>query len=293
MINVIDMIYEQMRINNPPRERKMRHYPSSLPHYIDDEPHGKCKRQLVFQMMGVEESHPIDPVALFKMDMGNMIHDKVDEILTQALKRKYGDNFNIDDQFLQEYIDKYVKENPEAEIDRDGAEIPIVWNINNLEFPMSGRIDKIINIQGRRGICEWKSTYGYGVNDIKKNGPKLEALLQARAYLENNVIPLDFIILVYIARDSGYMYGWFIEFGDDRDKLMLYHMNSGMTTTYVIKFDDTIKALNDVENAVRNDRLPDRDYHAMVNTKTNTLTKSSAWQCRYCSHRGICYGVND
>lgn len=291
MINVVDLIYKQMEKENAPRERKLRHYPSSLPYYDEGVPAGKCKRALAYAMLGVEITHPIDPVALFKMDMGNMIHDKVDDILNRALKDKYGDAFNIEDELLQEYIESYNLLNPESPIKKTAGEVPMVWAHDGLEFPFSGRIDKIISIEGKRGLGEWKSTYGYGANMIKKEGPKLEALLQARTYLDNPYIPLDFITLVYIARDSGYMFGYYIEM--DGDKLICHHMSSGKVDVRRIDLNMIVKACQEVEQHVNAETLPEKDYQGFVNSKTNTLTKASAWQCRYCSYRGLCYGVDD
>lgn len=321
-VDVVEMIFDQMSIDNPPRNRKLRHYPSSLPYYENGIPQGKCKRQLFYAMSGIEESHAIDPVALFKMDIGNIIHDKIDDVLNRALARVYGDDFNTSDEKLMAYIQKVNLEitgrnqsvildateklghEPTGEelkelkfedlVDPNGGEIPIIWNVDGLDLPLSGRLDKIININGKRGMGEWKSTYGYGANYIKKDGPKLEALLQCRSYLENPELELDFIILIYIARDSGYMFGYYIELGDNKDDMTLYHMNSGKAEVRQVVFSEIVRACKEVEIAVAEETIPERDYHVNVNPKTNTLVqKGGDWQCRYCNFRGICYGVDN
>jgi len=321
-VDVVGMIFDQMTIDNPSRTRKLRHYPSSLPYYENGIPQGKCKRQLFYAMSGIEESHPIDPVALFKMDIGNIIHDKIDGILNRALARVYGKDFNTSDEKLVAYVKKinmviaernqskiveFTRANgyePDKDeiadmqledlIDPNGGEIPIIWSVDGLEMPMSGRIDKIMNINGKRGIGEWKSTYGYGANYIKKDGPKLEALLQCRSYLTNPELDLDFVILVYIARDSGYMFGYFIEMGENQDDMTLFHMNSGKAEVRQVVFSEIVRACKEVEDFVEGEILPERDYHVNVNPKTNTLVqKGGDWQCRYCNYRGICYGVDN
>lgn len=316
--NAVDLIYSQMTIDNPPRVRKQRHYPSGLPYYDNGIPAGKCKRALYYSLSGIEETNPIDPVALFKMDIGNIIHDKVDAQLNKALKRVYGDDFNEKDEAFIAYIDKINaeigKENEENLaineahmheedydpiphrdlISYDGDEVPIIWTPEGLDLPISGRMDKVINISGRRGLGEWKSTYGFGANYIKKDGPKLEALLQIRTYLENPHIDLDFVILCYIARDSGYIFGYIIEFGDNKDDLTIYSMNNNLAQVKNVSYSEIIRACKEVEEFVKNKELPERDYHVNVNEKTNTLVqKGGDWNCRYCNYRGMCYGVEN
>lgn len=320
-LNMVDLIYEQMTINNPPRQRKKRHYPSGIPSYDEQgNPIGKCKRALVYSMLEIEPTNPIDPVALFKMDVGNIIHDKLDDVLTQALKRVYGDKFNLEDELFQSYIDKLNKEvderNKEIAVEFEemvnkgkvspeeapefqshysinGDEIPVIWDVEGNNLPHSGRIDKIISINGRRGLGEWKSTYGFGANYIKKDGPKTEALLQIRDYLENTELPIEFIVLLYVARDSGYIFGYMIEMDEnDRDTMLIYHMNSNMVEQKRIVHANIVKACREVEECVEEERVPDRDYHVNVNPKTNTLVqKGGDWQCRYCNYRSLCYGV--
>lgn len=303
-----------MEKENKQRERKIRHYPSSLCAIIDGKFVGKCRRATAYEMMQIGKTNVIDSVALFKMEMGNIIHDTLGQTLDRALDRKFNS--------------PGVDEATAVEIEgiNLGDEQALVWDCKDLELPVSGRIDKIVKFNGKiRGIVagEWKSTYGSGVGYVQRDGAKPEHLLQCLAYLEQDIIPIDAIWLIYVARDSGYLYGFQIEKQDG--KLVSKHLNSDVTKELNVNWSmvvEAIKPLEDfikkyqkyiVENtkweeqceAIRADggtdipvspvipEPPARDYDGIVNPKTNKLMVKSPWQCRYCSYRSLCYGCEE
>lgn len=268
-LNVVDMIYKQMELENGPRERKLRHYPSGIPGKVDGEFHGKCIRSLYYSMTKAETTNPIEPVALFKMEMGNVIHDTINNVMNRALKRVFPGFDEIRD---------------------DNSEEPFVWNIDGLEFPMSSRVDKYIVIDDKKILCEWKSTYGFGVKFIQSDGAKPEALLQTECYFNIPDVKFDGCVLMYVARDSGYLYGFYIE-KEDPKTTRVYNMNSQVIRTYNIDFNDTVKYLADIEKSINDQQIPERSYNGVVNEKLGKLMQKSDWQCRYCNYRGLCYGV--
>lgn len=270
IVNTVQMIYDQFNIENEPRIRKERHYPSSLCITLDGKFEGKCRRATVYSMRNVEVSNPIDPVSLFKMDMGNAIHDHVNSIMNRALTRVYKDNFEM------------------VGVEEDGAEEAFLWNVKGLKLPISGRMDKIVKINGKNIVFEWKSTYMSGVKSIQQYGAKLDHILQGLAYIEQDVFPVDGLVIMYIARDTGYLYGFYIE--KEGKTLLMHHMNSDKVDVLKINFNLVKKELKAIEKHLKNGTIPDRDYEAFVNPKLNKLMVKSDWHCRYCSYRGLCYG---
>lgn len=269
-INTVQLVYDQFEIENEPRVRKERHYPSSLCATVNGKFEGKCKRATYYSIKNVEASNPIEPVALFKMDMGNAIHDHVDSIMNRALERVYKDEYEI--------IGKEV----------GGAEEAFLWDVKGLKLPVSGRMDKLVRIKGKNIVFEWKSTYMSGVKSIQQHGAKLDHIMQGVAYLEQNVFPVDGLVLMYIARDTGYLYGFYVE--KSGKKLAMHHMNSDKVDMVDLNWGMIKKELKAIEKHLKDGTVPDRCYEAFVNPKLNKLMVKSDWHCRYCGYRGLCYG---
>ncbi len=275
-INIVNAIYDQIVFENEShKERSMRHYPSSLCAETPDGFVGTCRRQSWYSMKGYEKSDEIGAVALLKMDMGNKIHDYLDGILDRAMLRMFPGQVTVEGVNL-------------------GPEQAFIWKSKMLSLPVSGRLDKVVKFDGLvTGVVagEWKSTYGTGVGFIQRDGAKTEHILQCLAYLEQDVIPIEAIWLLYVARDSGFLYGFQIE--KDGDKLVVSHLNSNVSKVLNINWGMVDRALFKLEIALELDAIPDRDYSATVNEKTGAFTKTSPWQCRYCAYRGHCYGVKE
>lgn len=200
MINIIDDVLRDQR----EFRRKTSHYPSSARVETEDSIIGDCIRKQFYYWRN-ENLIEIDPSGLWKMDMGEAIHNWVDAKLNRELVSE------IFDEVYQEFTIEY---HPEF-----------------LKYPVRGRIDNLIVSEhfGNFGL-EIKSGYGnafthkeYGVINA---GPKISHLLQALTYLyisrfpqeekdkwmsygedEERPIPLpnlDYFQLFYIARDNAY-----------------------------------------------------------------------------------------
>jgi hypothetical protein len=139
---------------------------------------------------------------------------------------------------------------------------------------------------------EWKSTWGMGVNDIKNNGPKEDALLQVLLYLEQPIYPVQEYLLGYVARDSCYIYSFRVYKKDG--KILIDWLNGGTATTVCLwSFDDIKRALVTVEESMADNELPGRDYQASPNADKTALNTKSHWRCRYCSYRTVCWDLKE
>jgi hypothetical protein len=271
MIDLPGLIYNQVEYENEERERKIRHYPSSACAITSDGFVGKCRRASYYSLMQFEPTNPIPGVNLFKMNIGNMLHDYVSDLMSKALEREFGSRY------------KSIWNEQTGE-----GEGEFVWDHKDLELPISGRLDKIFLLDDKKIGCEWKSTFGAGITSIKKNGPKIEALLQCLTYLEQDIVPIDALLLGNIARDSGYIYGFLVEQNNGID---IHSLHSDVTYHYDLKFDMIVEGLQTLERSYRGKEVPPKDYVAKVNE--NKLTRNSDWQCRYCSYRSLCWGVEE
>lgn len=276
-IDLVSLIYDEMLIKDAERraarlKKETRHFPSSLCAMIGGEFVGKCRRASFYSMTNVEPSNPMDAVAVWKMRMGDVIHAELDAMLNEALVRKFGSEVKI-------------------EGDGHGAEVSFAMQTPKLRFPVSGRIDKVMSFNGKiTGVVagEWKSTYGMGVSYIQKDGAKPDNILQCLAYLEQDTVKLDAIWLLYVARDSGFLYGFQIE--KEGDHLLSKHLNSDVSKILPVNWPMVEQALVSLEEGIEKNVAPERDYKAEVNPKTNKLMQKSDWQCRYCSYMSLCHG---
>ena len=182
MLNLVNLLYGHWEKPRAERERSQSHYPSGVAAIVDGKHMGKCRRQLWYQLKGEIPSDPPDAVAFAKMEMGDAFHDMYSGVLEEELKER---GFTV------------------------RREVAVKWEVPGLRLPMSGRIDTIFEDQsgGRWGV-EWKSTYGQGIRSIQKGDMKEDHIFQCLCYLENTVERLDGIYLIYIAKDSGFLYGF-------------------------------------------------------------------------------------
>ena len=202
------------------------------------------------------------------MNTGNLIHEQLDDILNRALLNEGWkiERFGGEDGSISEGI---------------GKETALLWYPEGFKFPFSGRLDKrLISPDGVRIATEWKSTYGRGSDDVKENGPKEDALLQCACYLEQDVFPIDEIICMYAARDSGYLMGFSIT--KDGDRLLVEWMGSSKKTFSIINWDSIRKITLGLETMLEEELPPKCDYGP------SNPDKSNAWRCNYCSYKDLC-----
>lgn len=268
--NVVNAIYEQTLFEE--RQRKAaraaldkaraeageprRHYPSSACAMVNGKFEGKCRRATWFSWKDFEETDPPDAPALFKMRTGDLIHEQLSATLVNALVRA---GF----------------EQPEDA----GAEQSFRWRAPGLKYEFSGRMDHVFMRDGKRYKAEWKSTYGRGADFIKRDGPKVEHLLQCSVYLEQDEIPTDGTVLLYAARDSGLIFGYQVSKDGPTGGLLLEHMNSSKVEVSPVKFQGLLEATMMLEEYLDGDEPPPKDFGP------------GCWQCDYCSYAKLCKGT--
>lgn len=259
MLNTVNVLYSQLLRENEERPRKQRHYPSSACAVCNGEFHGKCRRATWYEWKGKPRTNPIDAPGLFKMQVGDMIHEHLSATLDRGL------------------AELGFKEECYRGPDGVGEEVALLWQPEGLKYPFSGRMDKrLVREDGYRIAMEWKSTYGRGADFIKRDGPKDDNLLQCALYLEQDAFPVDGIALMYAARDSGYMFGYWVT--RHEAGLKVEHMGSTRVSFSPLGWPAIRAATLMLEETLDGDEPPDRDY------------KRSEWRCDYCGHQKLCWG---
>lgn len=270
LLNAVNLIYRQSIAENVRRLRKPRHYPSSACAVVRGEFVGKCRRATWFSWKGVAETNPPDAPALFKMRTGDLIHGQLSGLLDRALLAQgYREEMLRGDGLG----DEVEEEGP------DGQRGSVTWPFPGLKFPMSGRMDKrFLSPEGAAVSAEWKSTYGRGADDVKANGPKIEALLQSYLYLRQDRYPLDATILLYATRDSGYLYGFWVTLSGEG--LRAESMNSSKVFEVPLADGDISGPTAELEGYLGGTEPPPCDY------------SPKDWQCNYCSYKDFCRGMS-
>jgi hypothetical protein len=255
MLNMVNLIYQQALVDEEEKRkakgpRKPHHYPSSACAVIRGKFEGACRRATWFSWKDVPRTDPMDAPALFKINTGNLVHAQLNGMLARALGRLG---------FVQE--------------DVPGEEAEFHHTFEGLRYEHSGRMDNVFVHDGMRYKAEWKSTYGKGADFIKRDGPKVEHLLQCLLYLEQPEIKTDGTVLLYATRDSGFVFGY--QVSKDPGGLLLEHMNSAKVEVAPVELPAVVGALQMLEEYVDGDVPPPKDYHG-------------TWNCDYCPYRKLC-----
>ena len=168
-MNLIDQI-DNYLIKKEYHKRNA-YYPSEV---------NKCLRQLYYKWTEEPESNPITPGALWKMRIGDAIHNMIHDYLLES---------------GMEIV-------PEVSFKKD----------INLKYPISGRIDDLfIDKDGELSGIEAKTSYGRGIVNIQKSrNPKQDDLNQVIVYLYCNPSIKRFY-MIYFGRDNAYRTQFIIE----------------------------------------------------------------------------------
>ena len=255
IINLPDLIYREVIDQNDanPHEWKQHWYPSGIGADTDSNHVGKCRRALFFDLTNADKTDPMDAPAIFKCNVGDLIHDYLNRLLTNQLLKLGWELQNI-----------------------NGDEIPVVWKPDGVDFEFSGRLDYLFKKpDGKYVAVEWKSTYGRGFDMIKKTGAKVENLLQCCCYLNQDIYPLDEVLLMYAGRDNGYLLGYVVSKDPDQG-LKIEQMGTELVSFSPIYFEDILKSCKVVEKCVAEGILPKKDFG------------DKDWQCKYCSYATLC-----
>lgn len=290
-----------------PFKVKSSHYPSGARiHKSDGTVIGSCIRSQYYSWKGEQEQEEIDTSGLWKMDIGNAIHEWVADKANKVYK------------VTEEY--------------------PVVYHPEFMEYPIRGRIDSLVtdSPHGNFGI-EIKSAYGRGITNketgVKYVGPKMSHLMQAFIYLCISKLPqedkekympvddvrsfvlpeLDFFMLFYIARDNAYRKQFFIKLmhGDaiiekvgaslseekrealaGRDNILTVTDGTQLFIYEYISFREIVRSYMAVERYVSSNTVPPRDFTFEYNTDSNgnlIAKPGTGWECSYCRFNRICW----
>lgn len=161
---LLKAVVEKKTFNNVKRVEEFRVNPSSL---------HKCKRAVWFEYH-IKPTDPISEQSAFKMEMGDVIHDAVQNLL------------------------RSVPEIEVIEIEKDKTQV-----IDDVNFKY--RTDAVIRLNGTLYIVEIKSVYsGYGGSfDKIAVNPDEAHVDQLRTYMVLEGVENG--ILLYVSRDTGLM----------------------------------------------------------------------------------------
>jgi CRISPR-associated protein Cas4 len=192
----------------------------------------KCLRALVYQWRG-EKAMPTNPRLFFVFADGDMHH----KTIVQQLK--------------------------DAGVEITMQEAPL----RDPKLNISGKLDALIKLNGHYYVLEIKSINRWGFDEITRDGPKEEHVIQLQLYLYfvQNIFKIETKsgILLYKNKDTSSFYDFEIPFDEK-----------------VVQ--DFFGRLKLVEEHLAKGSLPDRPYE-----KTD-------WHCNYCDYREVCWtGIAD
>jgi len=225
-----------------PRE-KHKYYPSSASVRVDGKVEGACARKEYWQITLEPSSNPPAAKNLRIMASGKRAEEAENENAKAA-------GILVDEQTKFQHI-----------IPPNGLRSHIV---------VSGALDGIYELDGKKVIVEWKSVYGdwsqthiLGVNKWGKPStelpyPRIEHLLQSMLYLDHYKGEMDTLYLVYIDRGNGLMREFIITLNASGTA----HISSGDDlgdTRFTVA--DIYARFIELDGYIQRKELPARDFN--------------------------------
>ena len=221
---------------------------------------GSCLRKRGMAAIGAAESNAIAPQSLLAFEIGNSIHETLQEAFAAA------EGFTFE------------------------AEVPI--DLSEFGPSLSGHTDGIITgPDGSKTILEIKTMAGFGFKLAKSGGPKREHVAQAGMYALG--VEADRILLVYVAKEgdfrAGFKPGAVLEF----EYLMTDEVFDGESVHDVAMAEiDMFKMADDMlDKGIVTSRLVPDDSGKLqeVERVPGYMEKGGKpWQCAYCQYNDAC-----
>lgn len=285
------------------RRKREGHYPSDA---LD------CRRKLYWKWSGEEETNPIDATGFWRMNIGNSIHDKIQNDLAAVAK---------DDELRDAIAWEGFRVSNEV---RSGA-VVIDPSINGedtfggrwLSKPIRYRRDMIFtDSDGKLCGGEIKTKYGAGVRAMKETGLDDRQLTQVVLYLvldwvlaergefgENGGMRRYYVPMV--SRDDGDRVQFVVEMvGDPPNAEFVVWRTYPSGETVRLKeygmevFYTAIDRMADVEVALSADEVPERDFRVAIKNgeirkdyQHKNVKYKSDWQCLYCGFKDKCWAA--
>jgi hypothetical protein len=260
-------------MDRPKRETKKRWYPTDLT---------KCSRQLFYKKTNEEPTNPPEAGAVWKMEMGNVIHDKIF-------------------QFVKECIDPHAEEEVAVTWDNEKGPVTVpevydeAWERENYPvWLLSGRVDIVFNQGGKLKGIENKTSFGMGIKLIQQKGePKDDHLAQCIAYLSTTDI--EEMWLFYFGRDNAYRTVFKVWL--DGDQAYYAQSDTGYEAKLApVQFGDMMNRLRGIEMMIGLGSMPARDFQVAImdgeikdKFVRGKVQYKSDWQCRYCDFKDLCW----
>lgn len=220
---------------------------------------GSCSRNIAFQMLEAEETNPIDENSLIAFDVGQGLHD----LLQEAMQVEYG-------MLCEQEVDLRP------------------WGYN-----ISGHADGIYDTaDGSQLVWELKSKTSFGFSMAKRSlEPEKQDVAQASMYAMA-VPDARGIHLVYMCKDSSYgknatRAGETVEWIIDLDQPC--PGQDGMTPRQIAVAEATrIDAI--ASEALEDGLLPERFIpgEGVVDFVPDPDSRDKPWRCRYCQWNALC-----
>jgi hypothetical protein len=269
--NIIDF-FEKYFDHGEGRERTA-FYPSEVT---------SCTRQVVYKWNGTGKSEPIKGGDWWPMKIGNSVHNMIQFVMhdiadhEELIRAIAWEGFSVDSEVRS------------GNVTIEGLKRPIRYRLDIIFVDQSGMISGI----------ELKTAYGYGMKDIKENGPKPAALMQAILYLELSGIKRFYI--PYVSRDSGDRVLFILDKHEQGYLLRKMFPSGDMVEMARYSPDVYTKGIDrfkEVEKHLDAGTIPDRPYIVAIKNgemkkdfQRDKIKYKSAWQCNYCSFAAHCWG---
>lgn len=238
-----------------PKERES-HWPSAASiKQPDDKILGACNLALYRKWKNIPETNPTAADSLQKFAWGNIFHDWAAGILQEECSA--------------------------GKLTSLETEVAFKIVLPNLKYPISGRIDNVVN--GKVGL-EIKSSYGaffFGKDGLMASGPKPEYLMQALCYLKARQ-DLEYFIMLFLARDIGWKFQYTILRKGDSIEVKHYDMKTKKEETKEypdINFGSIVSRWMSLEKNLDKNEAPPPDW----------VRHKSMYPCSWCNYKDMCY----
>lgn len=269
----LDLLEEVLKDENEGKKVKYKdvsykHNPSSSTMVKDDgEVVGACLRQLWYRATKVPDTNPHTFTNLLQFGFGDGIHDWV--------------------------LNKLQKSKRITLMKEAGGRT----TIDPLTREVSFRLDGLVTHKGDLGGIELKTTQGFGLNYmLKEGGPKDDHLLQVLDYFGTNEA-IRWFGLVYLARDSAYRAEFHITKEADGYYIRGVIPAGEKKKIEHLSFDKVKARWKVLEGFIERNEEPPRDYKVVYNDDGKIVEQrikkgykyKSHFKCMYCTHLTHCW----
>jgi CRISPR/Cas system-associated exonuclease Cas4 (RecB family) len=275
----------------PKRKTKKRWYATDLL---------KCGRQLFYKKTNEEPSEETEAGALWKMEMGNILHEKIYEFVKAEIDPDAqaevklvasSDKAQLYDKFPAELDESNLGKAARAK-DEDYDED---WESKTFgSWLISGYVDIVYTENGVKKAIENKTSFGRGIKNIQQLGePKDDHLAQCICYL--SLTDIEEINLFYFGRDNAYRTVFKVWLEDGVAKYAQSDTGHNEKTA-PNQFNPMLERLRGLEIQIDQGVMPPRDFQAaIVNGEVKDkfvrgkVEYKTDWQCNYCDYKRLCW----